>query len=81
MEYKKIEKNFFLTWERGGGVPLTLDSSAINDTIEKRSYKPWYSQKFPWLTYQPNLGGFCSICHNYWKPGVPLFREMKKKTK
>jgi hypothetical protein len=60
---------------------LTLDSTSTNDTIEKRSYRPWYSQKFPWLIYQPNVGGFCSICRNYWKPGTPLFREMEQKTK
>ncbi len=60
---------------------MTLDSTSTNDTIEKRSYRPWYSQKFPWLIYQPNVGGFCSICRNYWKPGTPLFREMEQKTK
>ncbi|CAF3338289.1 unnamed protein product [Rotaria socialis] len=60
---------------------LKLGSPSINDRIDKRSYKPSYSQKFPWLLYQPNVGGFCSICRNYWKPGTPLFREMEQKTK
>ena len=60
---------------------LILGSASTNNTTEKRSYKPWYSQKFPWLIYQPNVGGFCNICRNYWKPGTPLFRDMEQKTK
>ncbi|CAF2075626.1 unnamed protein product, partial [Rotaria magnacalcarata] len=60
---------------------LALGSTSTNDKIETRSYKPWYSQKFPWLYYQPNVGGFCRLCRNYWKPGTPLFRNMEQKTK
>ncbi|CAF4782419.1 unnamed protein product, partial [Rotaria magnacalcarata] len=30
---------------------LALGSTSTNDKIETRSYKPWYSQKFPWLYY------------------------------
>lgn len=59
----------------------TLGSTSTNATTEKRSYKPWYSEKFPWLIYQANVGGFCGLCRNYWKPGVPLFRSMEQKTK
>ncbi|CAM4925383.1 unnamed protein product [Rotaria socialis] len=60
---------------------LALGSTSTNHKIETRSYKPWYSQKFPWLYYQPNVGGFCRLCRNYWKPGTPLFRNMEQKTK
>ncbi|CAF1228360.1 unnamed protein product [Rotaria magnacalcarata] len=60
---------------------LKLGSPSINDRIEKCSNKPSYSQKFPWLLYQPNIGEFYSLCRNYWKSGIPLFREMKQKAK
>ncbi len=59
----------------------TLGSILINKTAEKRSYKPWHTQKFPWVIYQPNVVGFWDICRNDWKLGVPLFRDMNQKTK
>ncbi|CAF3934367.1 unnamed protein product, partial [Rotaria sp. Silwood1] len=56
-------------------------STSISSNIGKRSYKPSYTQKFPWLLYESNTGGFCQICRNYWKPNTPLFRDMDQKTK
>ncbi|CAF3175226.1 unnamed protein product, partial [Rotaria sp. Silwood2] len=56
-------------------------STSISNNIGKRSYKPSYTQKFLWLLYEPNAGGFCQICRNYWKSITPLFRDMEQKTK
>jgi hypothetical protein len=28
------------------------------------------------LIYEPNIGGFCSICRDYWKPTTPSYPEM-----
>ncbi|CAF3972190.1 unnamed protein product, partial [Adineta steineri] len=55
-------------------------STSVNDTNEKRSYKPWYSGMLLWPSYQVNIGGFCKICQNYWKTDIPLFRDMEQKS-
>ena len=53
----------------------------MNNSIGKRSYKPSYTQKLPWLLYEPNTGGFCQVYRRYWKPSTPLFRDTEQKTK
>ncbi|CAF1226605.1 unnamed protein product [Rotaria sordida] len=58
-----------------------ISSISISNNIGKRSYKSSCTQKFPWLLYESNTGGFCQICRNYWKPSTPLFRDMEQKTK
>lgn len=56
-------------------------TATATDVTTQRSYKTWYSTKFPWLVYEPNIGGFCTACRNYWKSGTPSFHEMEQKTK
>lgn len=60
---------------------MILGSKSTNDNNEKRSYQLWYSEKFPWLIYESNTGGFCKLCRNYWKPDIPMFRDMEQKIK
>ena len=52
----------------------------MNNNIRKRSYKPSYTQKFLWLLYEPNTGGFCQVYRSCWKPSTPLFRDMEQET-
>lgn len=48
---------------------------------QKRTYKPWYSNDFTWLIYESNIGGFCSICRDYWKSTAAGYSEMLTRTR
>ena len=59
----------------------TTMTTTTTNNIQKRSYQTWYSTDYKWLVYEPNQGGFCSLCRDYWKPATPLYYEMRSKTK
>lgn len=52
----------------------------VNDN-KKRTYQKWYSDSFSWLLYEPDEGGFCRICRDYWKPTTPNFSEIMTRTR
>ncbi|CAF3720714.1 unnamed protein product [Rotaria socialis] len=48
---------------------------------KKRTYQKWYSKSYKWLVHEPNKGGFCCICRDYWKSAVPFYSEMNTRTR
>ena len=54
--------------------------STTTNGNQKRSYQKWYSENYKWLIYEPNKGGFCCTCRDYWKSTVPFYSEMKSRT-
>jgi len=60
-----------------------LSTTMITTTNDnkKRTYQKWYSEQFKWLIYEPNQGGFCTICRDYWKSTTPLHSEMATRTR
>jgi hypothetical protein len=61
----------------------SLSTTIITTTNDnkKRTYQKWYSDSYKWLIYEPNKGGFCRICHDYWKPTMPFYSEMNARTR
>ena len=57
-----------------------MESVTTTDTSEKGSYRPWYSERYDWLEYEPNVGGFCRVCRAYWTKSTPSYREMERKS-
>ena len=53
-------------------------TTTTNDT-RKGTYQKWYADTYKWLVYEPNKGGFCRICCDYWKPTTPFYAEMNPK--
>ena len=59
----------------------TIKTIITTKSTERRSYRTQYSQEFEWLAYAPDIGEYCSVCRNYWKPTILFFREMEQKIK
>ncbi|CAF0888494.1 unnamed protein product [Didymodactylos carnosus] len=61
----------------------SLSTTRITTTNDdkKRTYQKWYSKDYKWLVYEPNNGGFCCICRDYWKPTIPSYFEMNTRTR
>jgi hypothetical protein len=61
----------------------SLSTTMITTTNDnkKPAYHTWYSKDYKWLLYEPNKGGFCCICRDYWKLTTPFYSEMNARTK
>ncbi|CAF1126357.1 unnamed protein product [Rotaria sordida] len=61
--------------------PLSTTANTTANDNKKRRYQKWYSDNYKWLIHEPNQGGFCRICRDYWKPTIPFYSEMNARTK